>query len=118
MVEAASPVRAFRPPIIVEIAEYETVGDVELARAAAERLRAHGARLSIDDFGSGLSGFARLRDLPSCEIKLDRGFVAGCSTNPRLNALCAATVNVARRLAFARQRRASKLLRIVRSSSV
>ena len=96
MIDAAWPVRGSRPPITVEISEDEAIGDIQLAQAAAQRLRGHGVQLSIDDFGNGLAGFARLRDLPCCEVKLDRGFVTGCSTSPRLQALCAATVSVAR----------------------
>lgn len=96
VIDAAWPVRGSRPPITVEISEDEAIGDVQLAQAAAQRLRGHGVQLSIDDFGNGLAGFARLRDLPCCEVKLDRGFVTGCSTSPRLQALCAATVSLAR----------------------
>jgi len=33
--------------------------------------------LSIDDFGTGHSSLAQLRDLPFDELKIDRGFVHG-----------------------------------------
>lgn len=33
-------------------------------------------RLSVDDFGTGLSSLARLRDLPINEVKIDRSFIS------------------------------------------
>jgi EAL domain-containing protein (putative c-di-GMP-specific phosphodiesterase class I) len=40
------------------------------------RLAELGTRLSIDDFGTGHSSLARLRDMPLAELKIDRLFVA------------------------------------------
>ncbi|NYH80778.1 diguanylate cyclase (GGDEF)-like protein/PAS domain S-box-containing protein [Actinopolyspora biskrensis] len=39
-----------------------------------------GVRFAMDDFGSGYSSLARLRDLPTQIIKLDRKFVSGLGT--------------------------------------
>jgi EAL domain-containing protein (putative c-di-GMP-specific phosphodiesterase class I) len=41
------------------------------------RLRIKGFRLSIDDFGTGFSSLARLRQLPFSELKIDQSFVRG-----------------------------------------
>ena len=38
-------------------------------------------RLSVDDFGIGLSSLARLRDLPVDEVKIDRSFITGVATD-------------------------------------
>ena len=43
----------------------------------ATQLRIYGITLAIDDFGEGHSSFARLRELPFRELKLDRSFVDG-----------------------------------------
>lgn len=40
-----------------------------------ERLHRIGIRFSIDDFGSGASSLAMIRDLPVDEVKIDRRFV-------------------------------------------
>jgi EAL domain-containing protein (putative c-di-GMP-specific phosphodiesterase class I) len=41
------------------------------------QLRAMGVRLSVDDYGTGYSSMAYLKDLPVNELKIDREFVAG-----------------------------------------
>ena len=41
------------------------------------RLRDRGVGVSLDDFGTGFSSLATLRDLPLDEIKIDGSFVAG-----------------------------------------
>ena len=46
-------------------------------------LRALGVSLSIDDFGTGNSSLARLRSLPLDELKVDRSFITGISTDER-----------------------------------
>jgi EAL domain-containing protein (putative c-di-GMP-specific phosphodiesterase class I) len=46
-------------------------------------LRALGVLVSIDDFGTGNSSLSRLRSLPLDELKIDRSFIAGISTDER-----------------------------------
>ena len=44
-------------------------------------LREHGVQVSIDDYGTGFSSLAYLRDLPLQELKIDRSFVATILTD-------------------------------------
>jgi diguanylate cyclase (GGDEF)-like protein len=44
-------------------------------RQVLTRLRAAGASLSIDDFGTGVSNFNQLKDIPFDTVKLDRSFL-------------------------------------------
>ena len=57
--------------------------DTDEAGAALRRLAAIGVRISLDDFGSGLSALGRLRDLPFDELKIDRTFIAGIQADDR-----------------------------------
>jgi diguanylate cyclase (GGDEF)-like protein len=70
-----------------EITESVAMEDTEHTRAAFERLRAAGLHVSIDDFGTGHSSLAALRNLPAAEIKIDRAFVTdlGVSEKARSN---------------------------------
>jgi EAL domain-containing protein (putative c-di-GMP-specific phosphodiesterase class I)/CheY-like chemotaxis protein len=62
------------------------------------RLRLKHISLSIDDFGTGHSSLAQLRDLPFDELKLDRGFVHGVCRDPSLRAIVEANISMARQL--------------------
>jgi EAL domain-containing protein (putative c-di-GMP-specific phosphodiesterase class I) len=62
------------------------------------RLRLKRFGLSIDDFGTGHSSLAQLRDLPFDELKIDRGFVHGAASHPTRRAICTASVRMAQQL--------------------
>ncbi|MEG3191671.1 bifunctional diguanylate cyclase/phosphodiesterase [Lysobacter sp. D1-1-M9] len=63
--------------LIIEITESTLMRDINAAIKVLQRLREHGVRLSIDDFGTGHSSLAQLRRLPVDEIKIDKSFVTG-----------------------------------------
>ena len=69
----------------------------EAAKAELEKCRGIGLNVSIDDFGSGYSSLARLKELPFAEVKLDRSFVTGCAHDKTKRAMCEAVVDLARR---------------------
>ena len=52
-----------------------------LAQGLWQRLVAHGFDLSIDDFGTGESSLARIKELPVPTLKIDRGFVRDLETD-------------------------------------
>jgi EAL domain-containing protein (putative c-di-GMP-specific phosphodiesterase class I) len=54
--------------------------------------------LSIDDFGTGHSSLAQLRDLPFDELKIDRGFVHGAGSNKTLRSIFDASVTMSAQL--------------------
>jgi diguanylate cyclase len=62
--------------LVVEITETGTLVDAATSQAVCQELRRLGVRLSVDDFGTGLSSLARLRDLPIDEVKIDRSFIS------------------------------------------
>src|SRR5665213_945535 len=85
------------PGLIVEITEDEAISDPELAREIAVQLKLYNVHVSIDDFGSGYSTLGRLSELPFAEIKLDRSFVQGCSSDVHKRQMCQAVIDLARR---------------------
>lgn len=89
------------PGIILQVAEDELVRDRDLAREIADRLRAAGAKLAIDHFGSRHSSFASLRELPFVELKLDGTFVIDCSTDAANGAICQTAIDLAHRFGAA-----------------
>ncbi len=69
--------------LIVEVTEDSFLADPEHALEVIHGLRAQGIQVSIDDYGTGFSSLAYLRDLPLQELKIDRSFVANILTDRR-----------------------------------
>lgn len=84
--------------LVLEVTESRLMVDPSAALDVLTRLRMRRFRLSIDDFGTGHSSLAQLRDVPVDELKVDRGFVHGAADNPRLAAIFAASQGLARQL--------------------
>lgn len=58
------------------------------------QLREDGLCLSIDDFGTGFSSMAYLRDLPLDHLKIDRAFVRDVECDPRSAAICRTMISL------------------------
>jgi EAL domain-containing protein (putative c-di-GMP-specific phosphodiesterase class I) len=84
----------------LELEITETVGmeDAEGSLAVLEQLRALGIRLSVDDFGTGFSSLAYLKQLPVSAIKIDRSFVMEMDHDSSDRAIVRSTVDLARHL--------------------
>jgi EAL domain-containing protein (putative c-di-GMP-specific phosphodiesterase class I)/CheY-like chemotaxis protein len=88
------------PPadITLEVTESQAMQALSATLDVLSRLRLKRFRLSMDDFGTGHSSLAQLRQLPFDEIKLDRGFVHGAARDERRRAICVAGLEMARTL--------------------
>lgn len=65
-----------------EITETAAIGDMTSALKMMDVLQGMGCRFALDDFGSGLSSFAYLRDFPAEFLKIDGSFVQGMVDDP------------------------------------
>jgi EAL domain-containing protein (putative c-di-GMP-specific phosphodiesterase class I) len=84
--------------LTLEITEGAVMTDPAAAVAVLHRLADAGVRLSIDDFGTGYSSLAYLKRLPVDEVKLDRSFVLGMTSDPDDAAIVRSTIELARNL--------------------
>jgi diguanylate cyclase (GGDEF)-like protein len=83
--------------IVIEITENERVDDDERLAQRLEPLRRRGARIAVDDAGSGYSGLQQVMRIQPDIIKLDRSLVANVDTDPAKAALIDSFVRFARR---------------------
>ncbi|MEM7251416.1 MAG: EAL domain-containing protein [Pseudomonadota bacterium] len=65
-----------------EITETAAISDWVAARPFVERLQKLGCLFALDDFGSGLSSLAYLKQLPADLIKFDGAFIADIHCDP------------------------------------
>jgi diguanylate cyclase len=84
--------------LTLEVTETTLMVDPMRATELLARLQAVGVRVSIDDYGTGYSSLARLRELPVNELKLDRSFLTGIGSDPRATAIVRSTVELAHSL--------------------
>lgn len=84
--------------IVLEVTETRLMQDTRAPLEILTRLRLKRFRLSIDDFGTGHSSLAQLRDIPFDELKIDQGFVHHAWANETLRAMYEASLSLARQL--------------------
>ncbi|QOL48614.1 EAL domain-containing protein [Massilia litorea] len=93
-------VNAGLPPnsITIEITEGVLVSDAEQVRRCLDALHEAGARVSIDDFGTGFSSLSYLKQFDVDYLKIDKSFINHLTEDGSDKALTEAIVDLAHRL--------------------
>ena len=77
-----------------ELTETASMLDIEKTQSAFNQLRELGIKLSIDDFGTGMSSLAYLKELDVDYIKIDRSFIINMEKDHRDKAIVRSTINL------------------------
>lgn len=84
--------------LTLEVTESRLMQDMRGPLETLTRLRLKRFGLSIDDFGTGHSSLAQLRDIPFDELKIDRSFVHGIARDETVRAIYTASLGMAQQL--------------------
>jgi diguanylate cyclase (GGDEF)-like protein len=84
--------------ITLEVTESSIMEDVSRAVLVLECLRDIGVRISMDDFGTGHSSLAQLRNIPLHELKIDKSFVMTILDDAKNEAIVRTTIDLAHSL--------------------
>ena len=81
--------------IVVELTEHDLYGADDRLRARVAELRSRGARMALDDAGSGYAGLQQLIQVAPDILKLDRSLVHGAHSDSAKQALLEALISFA-----------------------
>ncbi|MCF7752534.1 EAL domain-containing protein [Bacillus subtilis subsp. subtilis] len=90
--------RGLARKLCFEVTETAAISSLAQARSFIEAVKARGCRVALDDFGSGLSSFGYLRQLPADMLKIDGVFVRDMDIDPVSRAAVRAITEIGREL--------------------
>src|SRR5688572_11327145 len=82
----------------LELTESSIMQNAEFAAGVLTRWKNMGIKISIDDFGTGVSSLASLKRLPIGALKIDQSFVRDATTDPDDAAIVNAIITLAHNL--------------------
>ena len=94
------PTKATLSNIFLELTEDSFIMAKRNNMDALHRLREKGVLLAIDDFGTGYSSLGYLKNLPICELKIDKSFVRGIEKNEKDRQFIGAVISLCHILNF------------------
>ena len=84
--------------LCLEITESALMEDPRSSQSALRHLRDLGVATAIDDYGTGYSSLAYIKQLAVNELKIDRGFVSGMEADARNAAIVRSTIELGHNL--------------------
>lgn len=81
--------------LVFEITESHSINDLESAQKQLSALRALGCRIAVDDFGTGFSTFAYLRQIEADILKIDGSLIQGLPHDNLDRTIIAALTSIA-----------------------
>jgi len=84
--------------LVLELTESVAMENPTAAITLLMQLRALGVRISLDDFGTGHSSLAYLRQLPVDALKIDQSFVRGIEANDDMSGIFSIVTTAAQQL--------------------
>lgn len=82
--------------ICFEVTETAAIANISLAQKFIHAIKSLGCRFALDDFGSGLSSFTYLKELPVDYLKIDGAFVKDIVDDPKDYSIVEAIAQVGR----------------------
>lgn len=86
--------------LVIEMTEAIWARPTDELLERIQSVRSTGVRFSIDDFGTGFSSLAYIKDLPIDEIKIDRSFISYIHERQKDRLLVEAIVELCKKLGF------------------
>lgn len=77
-----------------EVTETAALTHMERAMRFIQRMRALGCRFALDDFGSGMSSFGYLKQLPVDLVKIDGSFIRDIQSDPMSHSIVQALTGI------------------------
>jgi len=82
-------------PLCFEITETAVIDNPQIALENIELFASNGIQVAIDDYGSGLSSLAYLKQMPAHELKIDKVFIETVASSQRDALLVRSTIELA-----------------------
>jgi PAS domain S-box-containing protein len=92
--ESAEAAKFSLSRLIIEITESALHHDLKRAQQVAGDLKAIGCKLALDDFGTGYSNLQHLKSLKFDELKIDRSFISGLTTQRECRKIVASIIGL------------------------
>lgn len=98
LIDTAAKYKVSPQQIVLEISETQSMMIPVDCLEALMGMRLKRFGLSIDDFGTGNSSLAQLKNIPFTELKVDSAFVRGASQDASALAILETTISLAKKL--------------------